>query len=210
MKILPVVVGPFEVNCYIVEGIPRNFLVIDPGADEERIEALLPPDARVAAYLLTHGHADHVGALASLHARHPAPILMHPADLEWCFSPSNQIPPFYSPPQHPAAEFISVDDGTLYDYAGLSINVISTPGHSPGSVCYHIPSDSVVFCGDTLFAGSVGRTDIPRGDPRMLRRSLHGLVSKLAPATRVYPGHGPSTSMAAELARNVFLKSSRP
>ncbi len=198
--------GPFQANCWVLSTPARRALVVDPGGDAAAILALL--DRRrltVAGFLLTHGHVDHLGALAEVADRHPAPIGMHAADLAWAFGPANQVPSFYPAPRRPRAACQPLSDGLCVASDGLRYTVIATPGHSPGSVCFHCPADGCLVTGDTLFQGTVGRTDLPGGDGRALADSLRRLAA-LPPATRVYPGHGPATTLAEECRRNQFLK----
>ncbi|MFA5043296.1 MAG: MBL fold metallo-hydrolase [Kiritimatiellia bacterium] len=206
MNIEHFTVGPFQSSCYIAWGAEQRALVIDPGADAAAILAFL--DARglgVAAYLLTHGHMDHIGALAEMAAKHPVPYGMHALDFKWAFGALNQSPPYYSVPRRPAGAVRTLEDGQTWTDGGLGYTVIGTPGHSPGSVCFYFPSDRVLFSGDTLFQGTVGRTDLPGGDGRVLAQSLHKLA-QLPPETRILPGHGPATRLAEELRINPFLK----
>lgn len=205
MHVHPVLVGDFEVNCYVVWGDAQRALVIDPGADPEAVADVL--DSRrltVAAFLITHGHMDHVCALAPLATRYPAPIAMHPKDAAWAFSRANSMPP-YPVPTRPAAIERPLADGQTFEDGGLHYHVIATPGHTPGGVCFHFPEAKALFTGDTLFAGSVGRTDLPGGDDVVLSASLK-VLTRLPDATTVYPGHGPKTTVGREKATNPFIR----
>lgn len=199
-------VGPFEANCYLAWGETRQALVIDPGADAERVLRLLDRhNLTVAAYLLTHGHMDHIGALAPLAALRPAPIGLHPDDARWAFEPANQMPPYYPVPERPSETARPLADGQEWTDGGLTYRILATPGHSPGSVCYYFPSEHALFTGDTLFQGTVGRTDLPGGATAVLSRSLERLA-KLPPETRIYAGHGAASTLAEELRSNPFLQ----
>jgi glyoxylase-like metal-dependent hydrolase (beta-lactamase superfamily II) len=207
-----ITVGPFEVNCTVVWGENKQALIIDPGCDAEAIEAVLQTNnLSVAAWLLTHGHADHINALNELHTAHPAPVYLHPADERWAFGPNNQIPPYYPVPTKPDTDFPTLgkdnlDFSKVWKIADLSFQCLETPGHTPGGVCYWFKEHGVCFVGDTLFRGSAGRTDLPGGDARTLTASLKMLAETLPPETRIISGHGEDTTMAHELATNFFLQ----
>jgi len=207
MHVETLVVGEFQVNCFLVWSEPRQAIVIDPGADANRIACLLKEQGLgVAAYVLTHGHVDHVSGLADLYDEFPAPVAMHPADLTWAFTAANHMLPFYPAPRPPTDIARRLQDGQACSDGGLDYRVLSTPGHTPGCVCLHFAQERAVFTGDTLFAGSVGRTDLPRGDARQLTASLARLA-RLAPETAVYPGHGPKTDLGQEQRTNYFMQS---
>ena len=201
-----VVVGPFGVNCFIVWAHPANAIVIDPGDDAKEIEAVLNTHAlTVGAYLLTHGHVDHVSALAGLHRSHPAPVAMAPQDQTWCFTETNRLLPFYTAPRKPDSAWIELTDGTACGVPDLSAEVIATPGHTPGSVCFLFRGEGVLFTGDTLFAGSAGRTDLPGGDGAALAASLTRLL-RLPDSLTIYPGHGSFSTLARERETNPFMR----
>ncbi len=205
MNVESIIVGPFEVNCYLAkDAASRLAVVVDPGADAEAVaDRLRRAELTVACYLLTHGHVDHVSALAELADEFPAPAVMHPADARWAFESANRLEPYYAAPRRPSAAVVFPENLRLT--AGpWECRIIHTPGHSPGGVCYHFPEQNVIFTGDTLFQGTVGRTDLPGGDTRTLADSLRHLRG-LPEATRMYPGHGPASTMAAEYDSNPFL-----
>ena len=205
MNVETLPVGPLEVNCYLAWLNGPDTLVIDPGGDAEEVAAAVSRNSlRVAGYLLTHGHVDHIDALAELYDRHPAPVVLHSADLEWAFEPRNQLQPYYGSPRRPAGEIGDVRDGHSGDVAGLQYTVIGTPGHTPGSVCFWFEQDAALFGGDLLFAGSIGRTDLPGGDARAMTASLQRVMS-LPDSTVVYPGHGPATTLGKEKQTNPFF-----
>ena len=199
-------VGPFEANCYVFSNEPGRAVVVDPGAEPDTIADFLGQHKVVpAAYVLTHGHLDHISALGVLYARFPAPVAIHANDLEWAFDSANQIVPFYPPPQRPAEIARVLQGGETFVDAGVSYTVLATPGHSPGCVCLHSPADKILLSGDTLFAGSVGRTDLPGGDSRTLSQSLQ-LLAALDERTQVYPGHGEATDIGRERRTNFFMR----
>ena len=211
MHIERLTVGPAAANCYLlINEETRQALVIDPGDEAGMIRgAIAGLGAAVAAYPLTHGHVDHVSALAEVNRVHPAPVALHPADRDWAFSPRNQLPPFYGIPAPPPAIERDLADGQRWTDAGFDYQVIHTPGHTPGGVCFLFPAENLLISGDTLFNGSIGRTDLPGGDLSVLRHSLCRLLA-LPPTLRVLPGHGPETTLADERRDNPFLQGLAP
>lgn len=203
MKVQSVVVGPFEVNCHILWGPDLKATVVDPGADPDRIARVLKRRGlTVSRYLLTHGHCDHVSAAAEMARMFPAPVGIHPSDGEWAFTDQNNYPPYYDSPARPdTLEFLAVPsaDGIL------PFTAIPTPGHSPGSVCYYLAGEGILLSGDTLFKGSVGRTDFEGGNARELAASLKALAA-LPDGTRVLTGHGDETTIGIEKATNYFMR----
>ena len=192
MKIDTLPVGMLNTNCYIVysEGADRA-LVIDPGAEAERIEAALE-DKKPAAVLLTHGHFDHTGALWAFA---DTPIYIHPADAAMLGDPRLSLAGNFRDraPRPAATDF--VQEGAKMHLAGLDVAVMHLPGHTPGSVGYLI--GDVLFSGDTLFQGSYGRTDFPGGDLRAMMQSLSRLL-RSGKNWIVCPGHGEPTNILAE------------
>jgi glyoxylase-like metal-dependent hydrolase (beta-lactamase superfamily II) len=206
MNIKNIVVGEYGVNCFVLWNENNKAVVIDPGYDAEQIIKFLAENSLdVAAYILTHGHMDHISALAEVYDANPAPVGMHAEDQEWAFSDINQALPLYPTPRAPAKIERSFDDDQAFCDGGLSYRVITTPGHTPGGVCFYFYDDGTVFTGDTLFAGSVGRTDLHKGDSRILKQSLNKLC-ELDESTVVYPGHGPATRIGHEKRTNFFMQ----
>jgi hydroxyacylglutathione hydrolase len=197
-------VGPLQENCWIVrrEGSDRA-LVIDPGDEADRIEQALD-DVPVEAILLTHTHFDHVGAVAPLARSTGAPV--HCPEIE--VAVLQDINSYTFPglgPYEPYDPEHTVKGGERLHLADLDIDVIFTPGHSPGHVSYSIPDAHILLSGDVLFAGSVGRTDLPGGDHETLLASIGTLLSTLPDETRVLPGHMGTTTLGRERATNPFL-----
>ncbi len=206
MKVRVLPSGAFEANCVFVSDDAGATLVTDPGADAADLEEALARDRlTVSAYLITHGHADHIGALADLWKRHPAPILIHPADAAWAFTEANALLPYYPAPVRPAGPYPDVADGAAFTFGALTFRVVATPGHSPGCICFYFETDGVLITGDTLFEGSVGRTDLPGGNGRTLADSLVKLAA-FPPAVRVIPGHGGETTIGIEIRDNYFMQ----
>ena len=196
-----VAVGLYEVNCSILD-IGGEAWIVDPGSEAERIvELCRKANLEPKAVLLTHAHFDHVGGIPHLAAAFPEmPIYIGKNDMKVIDHPMNQMPPDYPPIKKPT----NLKDALTLDALG-GIKVLDTPGHTPGGVCYHFVDDKILFSGDTLFAGSVGRTDMPGGDMSLLMHSLR-LLSELPDDTLVVPGHGPATTIGREKAENPFLK----
>ena len=197
MKFKTVPVGLYEVNCTLaIDG--ADAWVVDPGADEEAIvKAAEAEGAKIAGILLTHAHFDHIGAIPGIKARFPeAPVYVHPSDEVMFGHPFNRLPPEYPSFPKPAG----VVDARKFPLA----EVIETPGHTPGGVCYYFKEDGILLSGDTLFAGSVGRTDFPGGSMTTLVESLKKLKA-LPDLTKVIPGHGPSTTIGEEKGSNPYL-----
>ena len=194
-------VGTFEVNCSIVfEG--GKALVVDPGAEATLVAAKLAKlGLEPAAVLLTHAHFDHVGAVPDLQRSFPSlPVFVSEADAKIVSHPFNQFPPDYPP----ISRHNNLKPAKLAEELIGGLEVIETPGHTPGGVCYYFPDEKLLFSGDTLFAGSVGRTDLPGGDMPTLMDSLRKLTT-LPDDTIVIPGHGPRTTIGDEKRTNPYL-----
>jgi glyoxylase-like metal-dependent hydrolase (beta-lactamase superfamily II) len=197
--------GKLAANCYLVADAQKNAVVIDPGAAPEAILRYLAGQRlRVLAYVLTHSHLDHISALDELVAAAPAEVAMHPAENDWAFCDKNAWLPWYPRTREVAIKRPLRHRQTFTD-GGLRYTVIHTPGHSPGSVCLWFPSEGLVFTGDTLFAGTVGRTDLHRSSSTSLIRSL-GVFLMMPPETAIYAGHGEPTTVEAELETNPFMQ----
>jgi hydroxyacylglutathione hydrolase len=188
--------GPVGTNCYVVrrdKGAPEA-VVVDPGADTPQL-----PDA-CAGILITHSHWDHLGGVATYAARTGAQVYMPRVEAPVLARPAEWFPEI---PLEPYEADVLLDGGETLELAGIEFETLNVPGHSPGHLAYY--ADGALFSGDVLFAGSVGRTDIPFGDWNTLVESIRGLIDRFPPETVVYSGHGPETTLGAELARNPFL-----
>jgi len=192
-------VGTFAVNCTVLAMDNGQVWIVDPGSEADAILDLCEREGLVpSAILLTHAHFDHIGAIPGLLARYPElPVHVGEGDRAVITHPMNQMPPHYPPIAAPK----NLRDARMLE----GVRIIETPGHTPGGVCYLFPEDGLLLSGDTLFAGSVGRTDLPGGDVATLMASLEKL-KELPDGTVVVPGHGPTTTIGREKAGNPFLQ----
>jgi hydroxyacylglutathione hydrolase len=200
-------VGPVQENCFVFRapGSDRA-LVVDPGEEEDRLlGAIEELDVKVEAILLTHTHFDHIGAVAPVAKATGAPVYCPEIEVPVLADIMAFVPwPGFGPYESYDADE-TVSGGERLELAGLGIDVIFTPGHSPGHVTYSVPEGKALFSGDVLFQGSVGRTDLPGGDWGTLLESIRGLVDGFPEETTVYPGHIGITTLGAERASNPFL-----
>ena len=200
-------------NCYVMaleKGGPA--VVVDAPPDLEGVVGLLRKhDLAVSALLLTHGHVDHTGSSGGLSRSTGAAVFMHGDDDFLGLDPMAQMTALFGgvPPDvgdlAPPEKMERLIDGLILELAGVSLEVRHTPGHTPGHCCFYLESDGLLFSGDQLFAGSIGRTDFPYGDHGQLMRSMETKVLTLPEDTEVLPGHGPRTTLAAERRTNPFL-----
>jgi hydroxyacylglutathione hydrolase len=198
-------VGPLQENCFVVrpDGGDRA-VIVDPGDEADRIlRALEELGTAAEAILLTHTHFDHIGAVAPIARRTGAPVHCPRGEVAVLRDPSAFYPPMFGPIEGWEAEH-EVAGGDRLDLAGLDIEVVSTPGHSPDHVTYAL--DGALFSGDVLFQGSIGRTDLPGADHDTLMRSIAGLLERFDDDTRVHPGHMGLTTLGRERATNPFLQ----
>jgi glyoxylase-like metal-dependent hydrolase (beta-lactamase superfamily II) len=202
-------------NCWVIAPHPGGpAVVVDAPPDAAGVLALLARhDLIPMALLLTHAHVDHLGAAGSVSGSFAMSAYLHPDD-EWLASdPGLQLRALWGamPPgdfEQPE-RYESLFDGQVLALGGLEIEVLHTPGHTPGHCCFWVPGEGALFSGDQLFAGSIGRTDLPGGDHETLMRSMGERVVPLPRDTTVFPGHGPTTTLARELESNPFLEAFR-
>ncbi len=202
-------VGPVQENCFVVrERASADAIIIDPGDEAERLlEALEALGIEtVEAILLTHTHFDHIGAVAPVARATGAPVYCPALETEVLANIMDYVPwPGFGPFESYDADH-TVEGGETLELAGLSFEVIFTPGHSPGHVTYALAADDALFSGDVLFQGSVGRVDLPGGDWPTLLRSIESLLDRFPEDTTVYPGHMGITTLGRERATNPFLR----
>jgi hydroxyacylglutathione hydrolase len=200
-----IVVGPIDVNCYIVACSTGEAAIIDPGDDAEIIlERIASKKLTVRHILLTHGHFDHIGAVAALQKATGALVHAHRDDLDLIQHAPAQAAFFGLPATEPFTVDSFVADGDEIVWGSLAATVLATPGHSPGSVCYLV--DKNVFVGDTLFSRSIGRTDLFGGNYDQLLRSIKEILMTLPDDVTVYSGHGPKTTIGREKKYNPFIE----
>jgi hydroxyacylglutathione hydrolase len=195
--------GPIGTNCYVVrrERGAGECVVVDPSGDAAQLRLeLARMGARCAAILVTHGHWDHLLGVADLAEGTGAPVSMPAGERDALAEPSHSPSPVPVRPHEPET---LVRDGDTVSCAGIDFEVVGVPGHTVDHVAYY--ADGCLFSGDVLFAGSVGRTDLPGGDWETLLASIRTLIDRYPPDTVVYSGHGPETTLGVELARNPFL-----
>ena len=189
-------VGDIGTNCYIVSGgTPGTCLIVDPGDEAGAVAAALG-DLRPEAVLLTHGHWDHTGAADALCEACGVPLYIHPLDAPMLKDPYLNASEAFGRSAVCHTEPLPLNEGPL-ELAGLKLNVLHTPGHTPGSVCLILPGETDILTGDTLFQGGYGRTDLPGGDFHALRESLRRLMMTL-PRMTAWPGHGPRGTAGRE------------
>ena len=203
-----IVNGPFMENCYLVaDAESKQALLIDPGDEDERIlEAIRTLGLTPKEIVCTHAHIDHAGAVAPLRRILGVPFALHGAERPWLERMPSQAAVFGLDPREVPEVDRELAPGERIVLGEREAKVLFTPGHSAGGCCLHFASDGVVFVGDTLFQGSIGRSDLPGGSLRTLLRSIREELFTLPDATVVFSGHGPATTIGEERRTNPFLQ----
>lgn len=200
-------VGPLSENPYLLTCSETNqAIIIDPGDEAERLwQAIVNAGVHLKAIVLTHAHMDHVGAVTAIRERAQVPVYLHPADDELLAMVPMQARMFgldadpVAPADHP------LQHGDEISVGNVTFHVLHTPGHSPGGVCFYSAAAKTLIAGDTLFYRGVGRTDLPGGNTQQLVQSIHTHLWSLPDDVRVYPGHGPATTIGEEKRLNPFV-----
>jgi len=205
MKIEHAQVGPLMVNCYFIsEG--DKLIIVDPGGSEEIIDDYIKSNKLKPVMIVnTHGHFDHIGAVQYLRKKYDIPFLIHKDDEFLLKMATSSAALFGLPPVETPEVDRNIEDGETVSESGIDIDIIHTPGHSPGGVCLYIKSEKVLITGDTLFARSVGRSDFPYADHGALIKNIKNKIMLLDDDVSVCPGHGEFSSISDEKLFNPFL-----
>ena len=207
LKIRKFTVGSFAENPYLLAcAVTGQAIFVDPGAEADLLwQAALDAQVELTAIVLTHAHLDHVGAVEAIRARSKAPVYLHPDDNQILADVVRYGRMFGLRIEPVAPAERTLAHGDTISFGQITLHVLHTPGQSPGSVCLYAADDQVLIAGDTLFKRSVGRTDLPGGDAMTLLRSIRSQLWPLPDAVKVYPGHGPDTTIGEEKQLNPFV-----
>ncbi|MFF3101842.1 MBL fold metallo-hydrolase [Viridibacillus arvi] len=200
--------GPVQTNCYIISNKKKECLVIDPSSEGERlVQQLRALNLRPLAILLTHAHFDHIGAVDAVRDAFKVPVYLHKAETDWLIDPmkngSGRYAELPNITTRPADHVI--DQQQKLTIGPFEFEIVHTPGHSPGSVSFIFKDEGFAIVGDTLFQGSVGRTDLVGGNEKLLLKSIHDKLLSLDENLIIYPGHGDATTVGTEMEQNPFL-----
>jgi len=210
MDIDHLVLGAFETNCYILREseTTKDCLIVDTGLEAgELINFLQRHKLNPAAIVLTHGHADHIAGVAALRKNFPdIKVYIHKLDAKMLTEANSNMSVFAGKQLTTEPADFSLGDGDVIEQAGIKLKVLHTPGHTQGGICLYSKDERIVFTDDTLFADSVGRTDLPGGNMTQLIKSIKEKLFTLPDETVCFPGHGPSTTISQQKANNPFLQ----
>lgn len=205
IKISIVTAGLLGVNCLVLQRDGKA-VVLDPGGDPELIDNVVGKD-KLEAILLTHSHYDHIGAVNELLDEHPdARLFCHPVCEQYCRDPRENLSVMIlGAPYALTYPAVHINDGEEFDAGGMRFLAFHVPGHATGQLCYYLQEAGALFAGDTVFAGSIGRSDFPGGDGELLVEKILAMLKRIPENTAIYPGHGACTTAGRELRSNPFL-----
>jgi glyoxylase-like metal-dependent hydrolase (beta-lactamase superfamily II) len=210
MEIDCLILGAYETNCYVLRSnaTAKDCVVVDPGpGGEQLLDFIKGHKLNPAAVVLTHGHIDHIGGVAQLRDNYPdVRVYIHKLDAKMLENSYSNLSAMMGAAFSTEPADFSLEDGCVIEQAGVKLQVLHTPGHTPGGICLYSKDEGIVFTDDTLFAESIGRTDFPGGSLEQLLKSVREKLFTLPDDTIVYPGHGPSTTIAQEKAHNQFFQ----
>jgi hydroxyacylglutathione hydrolase len=210
MEIDCLILGLYETNCYVLrrDKNAKDGLIVDAGLDcAPLIDFIRQRKLSPAALVLTHGHIDHIAGINALREKFPdIKVYIHQLDVEMLQEPLSNLSAMTGAAFVTAPADVTIDDGDVIESAGVKLQVLHTPGHTPGGISLYSAEQGVVFSGDALFADSVGRTDFPGGSMTQLVTGIKDKLFSLPDETKVYPGHGPETTIAREKAHNQYLR----
>jgi glyoxylase-like metal-dependent hydrolase (beta-lactamase superfamily II) len=218
MKIDRLILGAYETNCYILRSgeAAKDCLIVDTGLEADQlIDFLKEHKLNPVAVVLTHGHIDHIAGVAALRAQFTdinppyvrrVKVYIHKLDAKMLTEAKHNLSTLTGEQFSADPADLFIEDSDVIEQAGVKLQVLHTPGHTPGGICLYSKDEGIVFTDDTLFADSIGRTDFPNGSMSQLLNSIKEKLFTLPDETKVYPGHGPITTIAQEKAHNQFFK----
>jgi glyoxylase-like metal-dependent hydrolase (beta-lactamase superfamily II) len=210
MKIDALALGAYETNCYVLRSseAAQDCLIVDAGLGADKlIKFLQEHKLNPVAVVLTHGHIDHIEGVAALRAEFPdIKVHIHKLDAEMLTEPNSNLSAMTGAPFSVEPADFLIEEECVIEQADIKLSVLHTPGHTPGGICLYCEEEGIAFTDDTLFADSIGRTDFPNGNTGQLLQSIRKKLFTLPDETKVYPGHGPITTIAHEREYNPFLR----
>ncbi|WP_026674873.1 MBL fold metallo-hydrolase [Alkalihalobacterium bogoriense] len=208
MNIHQIPLGPLQTNCYVLSNDKGEAVIFDPGGNAEQLQNFLTEQQYTpVAILLTHAHFDHIGAVDFIREKWDIPVYLHENEKGWLSDPAQNGSMYFMGDEEvkmKEASHLVVKEEPI-TVGPFTFTVFFTPGHSPGSISYYFEKENIVFSGDALFSGSIGRTDLPGGNHEQLLQSIHSKLLELPEETVVASGHGPTTTIGNEMDSNPFL-----
>lgn len=207
MKLEQLPLGPLQTNCYLIANSQNSCLIVDPGEEGDKLISFIENKQwKPQAILLTHCHFDHIGAVDIIRDKYKIPVYVHEKEADWLLDPAlNGSQNFFAGTVRLKPADKTLTGEGMLTIGDFTLEVLETPGHSPGSVSYYFKDLELVFSGDALFHGSIGRTDLYGGNHQQLIESIHKKLLVLPENTVVLPGHGPATTIQREMDSNPFL-----